>query len=184
MRVLDVFPSRFFDILLEKQDAFNVLNEILRKKEELKTISAVSQKQSVENYITDYDNPVELETFRIVISKIEEMFKQYNLSFNLSSYWTSIYTGSGFHTLHHHQMKRVSDSNYSGILYLSDIGSTEFFSCSPSSYDNYLCIPSEFGKVVMFPSIIPHTYSPTHNDNNIRYVVPFNFELREINGCV
>jgi hypothetical protein len=51
---LDLFPTKFFEVKIDQVDAFNVLNEILRKEDEIRMISSTRQNQSNEEYATDY----------------------------------------------------------------------------------------------------------------------------------
>ena len=177
MKGLDVFSTKFFEHKIDTSDAYNIINEILRKRDQIKLISSTSQRQSTEVYQTDYTDPVKLETFESIISKINAQFEKYNAIFTLREYWASIYKFEGHHPLHNHSFGLTDYANYSGILYLSSIGNTTFFSTSPTSFESSVDIQSEVGKIVLFPATLPHVYQPTFVESNERFVVAFNGNL-------
>ena len=179
---LDLFPIKFFEIRLDQVDAFNVLNEILRKEDEIRLISSTRQNQSADEYNTDYpydkdSKVVELESMGLVIDKIKNEFEENNSTINISNYWTAIYTKTAYHSTHDHASNILDKINYSGILYLTDIGSTTFYSTNPSSFENKFSSKSQVGKILIFPSAIPHSVEPTFDDSK-RVVVAFNCEIR------
>jgi hypothetical protein len=180
MRALDVFPTKFFEFNIDRNDAYNVINEILRNREQIKTISSTTQPQSTDVYQTDFCDPIKLETFEQIIQNISSKFAEYNSTFVLKEYWTAIYKSFGWHNLHNHNYGITDTINYSGILYLSDIGSTTFFSDSPTSFESSVNIQSQTGKIIFFPAKLPHVYEPTLVEANERFVVPFNGSLTNV----
>jgi len=179
---LDLFPTRFFEMRLNQVDAFNVLNEILRKEDKIRLISSTRQHQSADEYATDYaykseDNIVELESMGLVFDKIKSIFEENNSIISFDDYWTAIYTKTAHHSMHDHLSNILDKLNYSGILYLTDIGSTTFFSTNSLSFENKFQIKSEVGKIIIFPSIVPHSVEPTLDESK-RVVVAFNCEIR------
>jgi hypothetical protein len=179
---LDLFPIRFFEIRLDQVDAFNVLNEILRKEEDIRLISSTRQTQSATEYITDYpyqqdDKIVELESISSVFDKVKNTFEENNSTIDIGGYWTAIYSKTAHHGTHDHSSNILDRINYSGILYLTDIGSTTFYSTNPSSFENRFYSKSEVGKILIFPSTIPHSVEPTLDESK-RVVVAFNCEIR------
>ena len=180
---LDLFPTRFFEIQLDKVDAFNLLHEIVRKEDEIKIISLTRQNQSIDDYITDftYDRDsenVKLDNIDKIFKVIKNNFEENNSNIDIVDYWTSVYFKNGHHSLHNHRMDILDRCNYSGIIYLSDLGSTDFYSTSLTSFHSkYQCV-SKMGKVIIFPSDIPHVALPTYSEENKRYVVAFNCEIR------
>lgn len=183
MNGIDVFPTKFFEFQLDKVDSLNILNEIKRKEKDIKLISSTRQFQSVNDYITDYHTPsnsgdVIIENLDKVFKPIEVYFNQYNADFRVIGYWTAVYIKNGFHTLHNHQEFILDKRNYSGIIYLSDIGGTTFYSTSPSSFQTIFYSKSSMGKVLIFPSSIPHDVEPTFDEKNKRYIISFNCEIR------
>ena len=179
---LDLFPIRFFEIKLDKVDAFNVLNEILRKEEDIRLISSTRQDQSADEYATDYqynkdDKFVELESMSLVFNKIKDTFGENDSTINIDTYWTAIYTKTAHHSTHNHANNILGKINYSGILYLTDMGHTTFYSTNPSSFENKFISKSEVGKILIFPSTIPHSVEPIIDESK-RVVVAFNCEIR------
>ena len=179
---LDLFPTRFFQINLDQVDAYNVLNEILRKEDEIRLISSTRQKQSSDEYATDYryshtQNSIGLETMNVVFDKLKIIFEENNSTIDIDSYWTAIYSKTAHHSSHTHANSILDTINYSGILYLTDIGSTDFYSTNPSSFQDKFTSNSEFGKILIFPSSIPHSVEPTLDESK-RVVVAFNCEIR------
>jgi len=179
---LDLFPVKFFEIRLDKVDAFNVLNEILKKEDEIRLISSTRQNQSADEYATDYSfdqdqKVVELESINSVFDKIKTAFEENNSIIDIYQYWTAIYTKTAHHLTHDHADNMLDRLNYSGILYLTDLGSTTFYSTNPSSFENKISLDSEVGKIIIFPSKIPHSAQPTMDESK-RVVVAFNCEIR------
>ena len=179
---LDLFPIKFFEIRLDQVDAFNVLNEILRKEDEIRTISYARQDQPNDEYCTDYpyskdDIIIELESMNLVFDKIKKKFEENNSIITIDRYWTAIYTKTAHHQTHDHSNNILDKVNYSGILYLTDMGSTTFYSTNPSSFENIFRSRSEVGKILIFPSTIPHSVQPILDESK-RVVVAFNCEIR------
>lgn len=183
MKSLDIFPTKMFEYRLDPADSFNLLNEVMRKEDTLKIISSIRQTQSTEEYMTDYPNTkekpgVKLENLEHIFTILENKFGEYNTSFNVTSYWIAVYLKSGFHGLHNHNTTITEHENYSGIIYLTDIGCTTFYSTSPSSFDKMYTSNSEMGKIIIFPSTLPHAVEPTYHEENKRYVIAFNCEMK------
>jgi len=179
---LDLFPIKFFEIRLDQVDAFNVLNEILRKEDEIRLISSTRQNQSADEYATDYPYNkdsviVELESISSVFNKVKTTFEENNSIIDIDQYWTAIYTKTAHHSTHNHSSNILDKINYSGILYLTDIGHTTFYSTNPSSFENKFDSKSEVGKILIFPSTIPHSVEPTMDESK-RVIVAFNCEIR------
>ena len=177
--VLEKFPTIFFETMLEKQAAYNVLDEVVSKKDKIKQISSATIDQSTENYATDYNNPIELESFNFVLEGLAELFyTEHKLKFELAEYWVAMYKDAGYHSMHTHSNSIFSGSpNYSGVLYLSNIGGTRLFTDKAYVLESSFTADSEFGKIFCFPSKIVHEYTPNELGNDDRYVVAFNFNL-------
>jgi hypothetical protein len=179
---LDLFSTKFFELQLDQVDAFNLLNEIMRKEDEMKIISSTRQSQSVEEYITDYSSSnshtVKLDNIDKVFQIIKSSFESYNADIDIISYWTAVYIKTGYHSLHIHKGNILDKCNYSGVIYLSDLGQTTFFSVSPTSFEASYVSVSKMGKVIMFPSTVPHAVDPTYDENNKRYIISFNCEIK------
>ena len=183
LNATDLFPTRFFHFKIDQVDAFNLLNEIKRKEEDIRLISSVREHQSLDEYATDYpqqrgDCVVELEHLNKIFCNIKDQFDKNNSTIDIKLYWTAIYLKNGYHQLHNHKDNILDNCNYSGIIYLSDLGGTTFYSVSPTSFESRFFLKSEMGKIIIFPSLLPHAVEPTHNEENKRYVVAFNCEIR------
>lgn len=180
---LDVFPTRFFEMKLDQVDAFNVLNEILRKEDEIRMISSTRQEQSSDCYATDFssykdDIRIDLKSMDLVFELIRKNFEENNCTISFRKYWTAIYSKTAHHSTHNHYFGILDRFNYSGILYLTDIGGTNFFSTNPSSLETDFHSHSRMGKILIFPSALPHSVEPMMNDAK-RVIVSFNCEIRE-----
>ena len=176
---LDVFPTRFFQFDINPEETFNVLNEVLSIKDRLELVSMAQSDQYIGNYQTDFFSPTELKNFETVINKIvAPNFTKNNLKFKMKMYWTARYKKYGFHTMHNHIFHFFDNVNYSGIFYLGDNGSTEFFNVSPTSVNTKFLVESVLGKIILFPSTIPHCYSPILECENERYIIAFNCEIK------
>ena len=174
---LDVFPTRLFGLDVGKEAALRVLAEVEAKKDQIALVSRSCVQQHSDNYITDYSNPVKLDFFeREIIPAVERDFSAAGMNFQLRNYWTAGYKYTGFHQAHDHADGYLfaGSANYSGVLYLSDLGGTELFSGNPSSLEKRFRADSKLGAIVMFPSNVVHTYSPTFINADFRFVVPFN----------
>ena len=169
----DIFPTKMFEVKANKDVCYSILDEIVSNENRLKLVSLSSQKQSVEDYVTDYDDPIKLPQFESVIQNMK--FDGGELTLN--RYWVASYKNNAFHHMHIHKGYCMDKCNWSGILYLSDIGFTEFFSTNPTSFFNMSRVKSEFGKIIMFPSNLPHSFTSDPMTHNKRYIVAFNFEL-------
>jgi len=113
----------------------------------------------------------------LVFDKVKTAFEENNSIIDIEQYWTAIYTKTAYHSTHNHASNILDKINYSGILYLTDIGSTNFYSTNPSSFENKFYSKSEVGKILIFPSTIPHSVEPTMDESK-RVVVAFNCEIR------
>lgn len=182
MQELPLFPTMFYETYIEPSLAFQVLDEIKSKQNLIDTVSEASQPHPVNDYSTDYTHPIQIEMFwNEVVPLLCEEFKQLNYNLNVLHSWVASYFGpGGHHPLHNHESGYSGNINYSGILYLSDIGATDFFAASVTSRNYMYSSPSKVGKIVLFPSIIPHQYRPERYDGNARYVLPFNCEMQNI----
>ena len=180
------FATKFFEIQVPIDNALNVLHEIKRNRETLEVISEATQSKNVSDYVTDYSHGIKLEAFEVIENYIKSLFETQGFLFGITEYWTAIYvTNKGHHSFHNHKLNIFDPCNYSGILYLSNSGGTDFISSSPTSAQNTYHSESCLGKVLLFPSTVPHYYSPRINDDNERYVVAFNCEFyQNVNRCV
>ena len=176
----ELFPIKIFKFNIETDLLIRLTSEVLEKKDKIDIISFLNEERSPEIYSTDYQDPIRLESFEDVAEKLEEYFKSENTHFKLRKYWTAIYNKNATHLMHNHFGGVLDKTNYSGILYLSSIGSTTFYSTNPMSMETTYEENSESGKIVMFPSALPHSVNSSTIDGEIRMVVAFNCELYKI----
>ena len=89
-----------------------------------------------------------------------------------------VYEKRGYHGTHNHNpmLYDVPSCNMSSILYLSDIGHTEFFSPVHSTA-NCMGIPSKMGTMIMFPSHILHSALPHGKKDEERVIVSSNWQV-------
>lgn len=174
-----VLPTRLFQWKFEKNIAYSILEEIHNKKDLIETISSATTLQPKEKFVSNRDYHIELITVEQVLQKIVSDLQEDGYDVSLNMYFVAGYRGFSANTIHNHKTVFSDPTNYSGIIYLSDIGETKFFSCSPHSWETGFTIPSEIGKVVLFPSTIPHEITNDFDVTNERYVVPFNLILNK-----
>ena len=178
-----LFPTMFYEIDIDANLALAVLNEIKEKKHHIDTVSEATQPKPVSDYSTDYTNRVPIETFdNEVISFLQNEWSQFNIRMEKIESWVSCYTGpNANHPMHnHHATGYQYRSSYSAILYLTSVGTTDFFSVTPPASQSFYSHSSRLGNVVFFPTIIPHQYYNNNYDGNERYVLPFNCDLVQI----
>lgn len=157
---------------------FEILKEIHEKKTDIHIASNASLSMTSADYMSDFFHSVQLNSFETIMKNISDFFITQNMSFELKEYWTAFYRGKAGHSIHTHSNNILEKTNYSGILYLSNFGSTTFFSINPSSFEHHHIVGSKLGKMIMFPSNLPHqTLNETELEED-RYVVPFNCEIR------
>ena len=176
----DIFPTKFFTTRIDDDNLLSSLTqEVYDSKEEIKKLSWATQEQSCENYITDYCKPKKYEAFGRVADLLKNIFSESGLEFDLYRYWTALYKKYSIHEMHSHKSSILLNPNYSGILYMSNVGDTNFFSTNPSSFNNTTSIKSEHGRIVMFPANVPHQVVTNFDSDVERCVIAFNFRLSE-----
>ena len=182
MNEMPVFPTMFYEAHLDRGIAFQVLDEIKSKRQIIDIVSEATQPHPVSDYSTDYSHSIRIESFwDFVVPFLDEQLAELNQKIEIFNSWVACYSGpAGHHPLHNHHLGYDGRNMYSGILYLSDIGNTDFFSTSITCKRNTFTSPSEIGKIVLFPSIIPHQYRSERYDGNTRYVLPFNGQLLDV----
>lgn len=178
---VDLFPSKFFSFQFTDTELLqSIVEEIYSKKQSMKATSwAQGSGKSEENYVTDFSNPQCIKSFEMASQKIVEALGEVGLQYQLTKYWTALYKKFSIHELHEHNGGILQPINYSGILYLSDVGLTEFFSHNPSSFQTSTRIPSQYGRVIMFPASIPHQVITDFDFSVERCVIAFNGIMRQ-----
>jgi len=179
-----LFPTLFYEIDIDSNLALKVLNEIKDKQNQINTVSEATQIHPVSDYSTDFLNTIPIETFdNEVIPYLQHEWAQLNTRMENIYSWVSCYTGPhGCHPMHNHQDGYRNNLAYSAILYLTSVGSTDFFTVAPSAHNYIYAHESRIGNVIFFPSIIPHQYRTESYDGNNRYTLPFNCELVPCGG--
>lgn len=158
----------------------DIMSEIQSKRSDIETLSRMFEHQDVKNYATDFRFPVQIKAFESLMDDIKAMFKEDGYNFDLKTYWTAIYNDTAIHNMHIHKYSVHDEINYSGILYLTDIGETMFYSPNPTAQQLEYCEYSQAGKIVMFPSNIPHWVNQHKQSDCERVVMSFNFSLYEV----
>lgn len=180
-----LFPTMFYETEISKELSFAVLDEIKQKQHMIDTVSEATQIHPLSDYSTDFYHTIRIETFwNDVVPELQQQWKELdNLMMANIQPWVSCYTGpGGHHPLHNHSVGYNGRLHYSAILYLTNVGMTDFFSVDATAYARQHCEHSKVGKVIYFPSIVPHQYRAEHYDGNARYTLPFNFELVPCGG--
>ena len=180
IETVDIFPSKFFSYKIADQELLQkIYNEVYQKREQIKGVSWATQSQSTDVYITDYSNTVKIESFHDAIRLLIDEMNQNGILMKMVLYWTSLYKNTAVHPMHNHYVNILQPYNYSGILYLTNSGSTDFFSNNPSSFEQVRSVESDAGRFILFPSSIPHQVSTTLESDQERCVIAFNCELRQ-----
>lgn len=176
MNELQVFPTLFYEMRIDPKLAIDIVSYIKTQEPAIRNISEATQPHPVSDYSTDFSNPIDVPLFdQYVMPEINNAAASIGYTFELSQYWISCYTGpSGSHPMHNHQEKYNGRIMMSAILYLSNIGFTDFFTTSYTADQYMYSVPSEMGKIIFFPSIVPHQYRAEQYDGNSRYTLPFN----------
>ena len=181
IEVHDVFPTKFFSYKIEDKELLrNIYDEVYSKKDQIKSISWANEYQNSDVCATDYSNRLSIESFSTASEILNQKLNQIGFSFELDEYWTALYKKIAIHPMHNHREKIFHRCNYSGILYLTNSGSTDFFTNNPSSFDNNISIISESGRFVLFPSVLPHQVVTNLDSDVERCVIAFNGVLKQL----
>lgn len=174
-----LFPTMFYETHISHDLCFSVLNEIKSKQSQIDMISEATQIQPVSDYSTDFMHSIRIETFwNDVVPTLQNEMRKINFRMENIQPWVACYTGPcGYHPIHNHEHGYDGRLHYSAILYLTSVGTTDFFTMGSSAHQYRHSEASQLGKVIFFPSILPHQYRSDHFDGNARYVLPFNCEL-------
>lgn len=174
-----VFPTMFYETKIDGHLAFAILEEIKTKQNQIDTVSEATQIIPVSDYSTDFVHSIRIDSFwDCVVPGLQLELSQFKLKMENIHSWVSCYTGPyGHHPLHNHHGTFTGKVLYSGILYLTRVGATDFFNIDPTSQHTQYQHAADIGSIVLFPSIIPHQYNSSQFDGNARYTLPFNFEL-------
>lgn len=179
IETFDFFPTKFFVKEIEDKNLVtNIAEEVYSNQEKIKSISWANEEQDSEIYATDFCDRVQIKSFELLMEDLKQEFaNQYQIEVRDFIYWTSFYKKFSAHQMHSHQAVFIEDYNYSGILYLNSIGSTEFFSVNPCSFQSRETIPSKLGRIVMFPSNLPHQTVSRFDSDVERCIIAFNMNI-------
>ena len=193
MKIVEVFPTLFYDFEFSQDQIRPLCEEIQDKKEELKrryyndhhTLSNHSE-PILDDYWTDYVNPITFPTYEKIVR--EEILSRFlpEMKCKHLVYWTAIYGEKGYHGLHSHNLSLHDDGiiNMSSILYLSDIGHTVFYNPRQGTDEiqRSIEIRSVVGKMVMFPSHILHVANPHGKTGKERVIMSSNWQVYNVSS--
>ena len=185
MTLHEVFPTLFYNFDFSQDQIRPLCEEIQDKKEELKKSYYNDHPESVvDDYWTDYINPITFPTYeKIVREEIPSQFLP-EIDCKHLDHWTAIYGKKGYHGLHSHNPSLYDDViiNMSSILYLSDIGHTVFFNPRQAADEiqRALEIHSVVGKMVMFPSHILHVANPHGITGKEKVIISSNWQVYNV----
>jgi len=175
MSVVELFPVKCFHLKIE--DYQEILDETLKNKEKIKEVSVANKITNSPNHFTDFGATVKNLSFerqlknRLKILSIENQF-----SIEVLEYWTAFYGEGSQHEPHVHTNGVFDSCNYSGILYLSDVGGTTFFPPHGMTNVQKTQIFGKNGDLFLFPSSLLHTFSQIEPKERI--IISFNLSLK------
>lgn len=173
----NLFPTEIYSFKFSLQEIQPLLDEILLKEKKIKEVSKYFNKTGgVNNYHTDYANPVKLHEYEKLMIMLSNFFTNKNKTFNVVNYWTAFYKDTSYHEAHTHQNSLENNlNNYSSVLYLTDNGGTKFFSSNYTSIQKNELVKSEVGRIIFFPSNLLH--SGINNQNGERIIISSNIGM-------
>ena len=161
--IQEVFPTLFYEFKFSEEQILPLYEEITSKKDTIKKVYNDLQRSAEAkiDYWTDFNSPTILLEYEKLTKEISSQFLPEMYCENVV-YWTSIYEALGYHEAHNHspELYDIPISNMSSVLYLSDIGYTEFLNpkLTVSVPENKLIrIPSQVGKMIIFPDYVLHS---------------------------
>ena len=155
----NLFSTEICSFKFSPQAIQPLLDEVSLKEKQIKEVSKYFNKMGgVNNYHTDYANPVKLQEYEKLMMMLGNFFMNKNKTFNILSYWTAFYKDTSYHEAHTHTDPLENNlNNYSSVLYLTNSGGTNFFSSNYTSARKNELIKSEVGKIIFFPSSLLHS---------------------------
>ena len=188
MYEVDMFPSRFY--ILEDAFKHKVLMGILNTiKKDTENLITVSSPIGGATYKTNFNQKaVHADLFIPIIEHLNKLLIQDNIFLELiDPFWYAEYGEYDYHMTHAHSEHYITEITnsflYSGIICLSNFGETSFINPNSSSIsllyaDGITTIPSEYNKVILFPSNIYHYVKPHQLRDKVRAVFSFNCILK------
>ena len=173
----NLFPTQFYCFNFSKQEIQPLLDEVSLKEKQIKKVSKYfNQMGGINDYYTDFANPVKLQEYEKLMIMLSNFFTNKNKTFNITNYWTAYYKDISYHEPHtHHEMLKNTGNNYSSILYLTNSGGTKFYSSNYASAQPDEFIRSEVGKIIFFPSNLLH--SGDNNQSGERIIISSNIGI-------
>ncbi len=186
MGEVHMFGSRFytFDDAIKHEELMQVLNAI---KKDTENLVVVATGHGGPTYKTNFlQKDIHGELFNPIIKQLNKLLAEGHVSFQLigGAPWYAEYGEYDFHQPHTHTRSHIAENDtssfyYSGIICLSDFGETSFINSNYSSFGGDLTtIPSEYNRVILFPSNILHFVAPHGLRNRVRAVFSFNCILK------
>ena len=182
------FPVLFYEFIFSQDEIIPLCEEMENKKDEIKKRYNDEFEFGIPDYWTDYVNPIKLLEYEKLMQKIpprfisEQLNCEHDKRGSQDMYWSAIYGKRGYHETHKHNesLYVIPHCNMSSILYLSDIGGTEFFNPRSSSDEIHssLFVPSKIGMMIMFPSHILHRALSHGKKDAERIIVSSNWQLQ------
>jgi hypothetical protein len=175
LSAVDLFPIKCFHLKVENYK--EILDEALTNKEKVKEACAQSRVTNSPNHFTDYSNTITNHAFEKQLKERLKIFSLENeFSIEVLEYWTAFYGEGSQHEPHVHTNGVFDSCNYSGILYLSDVGGTTFFPPHGMTNVQKTQIFGKNGDVFLFPSSLLHTFSQIEPKE--RVIISFNLSLK------
>tara|TARA_Y100000310_G_C20525096_1_gene735595 strand:+ start:450 stop:1025 length:576 start_codon:yes stop_codon:yes gene_type:complete len=178
----EVFPILFYEFIFSQDQIIPLCKEIQDKKKIIKKRhddQPINPEDEVVDYWTDFNDPIKLLEYEKLIEEISSQFLP-EMDCKHVIHWSAIYGKRGWHGTHSHNplLYDFSSCNMSSILYLSDIGHTDFF--NPRQSDELyrtMSWPSKKGRMTMFPSHILHHAMPHGKKDEERIIVSSNWQV-------
>ena len=183
-KTIEYFPTLFHEFIWTEDEIRPLLEEVNAKKEAIKwkylNEYAKDPEDRVDDYWTDHAGSVTLDEYNKLTEEVCNYWKPH-LDVHLIAYWTAIYAKKGYHETHQHTPNpyETVGPNMSSVLYLSDIGVTQFYAPDQLSGDPDIFIQSEVGKLVIFPAHILHRAPPHMHDDKERIIISANWRIQE-----
>ena len=183
-KTTEYFPTLFYEFTWTEDEMRPLLEEMEEKKKAIKwkylNEYAKDPEDRVDDYWTDHAGSVTLDEYNKLTEEVCNYWKPH-LDVHLIAYWTAIYAKKGYHETHQHNPHpyETVGPNMSSVLYLSDIGVTQFYAPDQLSGDPDIFIQSEVGKLVIFPAHILHRAPPHMHPNEERIVISANWRISE-----
>jgi len=172
---VDLFATSIIKFHFNESEIENLLDEINQKKNNIKKTSSFYNTtiNGSDEYYTDFLKPTRIHSFEMLMNTVGAYYGADQLNFNVVKYWTAIYGKNSVHEPHNHT---AIDSNFSSILYLTNNGSTTFYTPNFLSKQESYVEQAEVGKLLIFHSQLFH--SVFYKENAERIIISANLNIR------